>query len=248
MDDLPRSGTDALVLIGIADLDEMNPEECYAGWDVRLETDAGLNAVMDVFMFLEEDSELEVEEDPIDEWAAVSLSMDRPDIRQMELLEKVFKRNYGAQRAFHYPFLSINGSYGFVGREFEGLDDDGHDFWNASVTLTLPVFDGFLTKGRLRKVGASIQRTREEREELSRQARLEVLSLYGELEAARANLSAAELLSDGAEGAVRAFRGPDELDPGALRGADRHRGAKTGDGGVTHDAAAKDRRSLDAFD
>ncbi len=148
-------------------------------------------------------SEFEIEDDPIDEWGAVSYAMDRPDIRQLESLEKVFKRNYGAQKAMHYPFLSLNGSYGFVGRELKGLDDEGHDFWSAGVTLTVPVFDGFLTKGRLREAGATVLRTRQEREELSRQARLEVLSLHGELEAARENLNAAELNMTRAEDARR---------------------------------------------
>ncbi len=148
-------------------------------------------------------ADLSVEADVIDRDAAVALAVERPDIRQNVYLQKVFERNYGAQKAMHFPFLSLDGSYGFVGRELEGLDDDGHDFWRASITLSVPVFDGLLTKGNLREAGAMIERTRYEREELKRQARLEALSLHGDLEAARANLDAAELNMTRAEDAMR---------------------------------------------
>ena len=33
------------------------------------------------------------------------------------------------------PYLSVDGSYGYVGRKLEDLDDAGHDFWRATVAL-----------------------------------------------------------------------------------------------------------------
>jgi outer membrane protein len=82
---------------------------------------------------------------------------------------------------------------GFVGKDLGTLTEDGHDFWRATVTLSLPVFDGLLTQGRVREADAAIVRSRREAEEARRQARLEAQSLVGNLEAARDNLHAAQL-------------------------------------------------------
>jgi two-component system chemotaxis sensor kinase CheA len=45
----------------IPDLEELNPEECHTYWDVILTTREGINAVRDVFIFVEDDCELKVE-------------------------------------------------------------------------------------------------------------------------------------------------------------------------------------------
>lgn len=44
----------------IPKLDEINPELCYTYWDVVLTTNQGINAIKDVFVFIEDDSELNI--------------------------------------------------------------------------------------------------------------------------------------------------------------------------------------------
>ena len=46
---------------GFPALEEMDPEGCYVHWDVILTTDQGLNAIRDVFIFVEDDCELKIE-------------------------------------------------------------------------------------------------------------------------------------------------------------------------------------------
>ena len=46
----------------IPHLDEMNPELCYMYWDILLATDKGIDAINDVFIFLSDDSELQIKE------------------------------------------------------------------------------------------------------------------------------------------------------------------------------------------
>lgn len=46
----------------ITGLLDLNPEECHAAWDILLKTGAGLDAIKDVFMFVEEDSEISIEQ------------------------------------------------------------------------------------------------------------------------------------------------------------------------------------------
>lgn len=45
----------------VPDLESIDPEMCYASWEVVLHTDAGRNAVRDVFLFVEDKSELQIE-------------------------------------------------------------------------------------------------------------------------------------------------------------------------------------------
>jgi two-component system chemotaxis sensor kinase CheA len=48
-------------LDNIPSLEDMNPEECYVGWDIVLTTDRGINAIKDVFIFVEDDCRLTIE-------------------------------------------------------------------------------------------------------------------------------------------------------------------------------------------
>jgi two-component system, chemotaxis family, sensor kinase CheA len=45
----------------IPQLDEMNPEECFTCWDVILSSRCGLDAIKDVFIFVEDDCDLKIE-------------------------------------------------------------------------------------------------------------------------------------------------------------------------------------------
>jgi len=48
-------------IAGIPPLREMDPERCYAGWDMLLKTAAGREAIQDIFIFVEDDCELKIE-------------------------------------------------------------------------------------------------------------------------------------------------------------------------------------------
>ncbi|GAB4487898.1 MAG: hypothetical protein OHK006_17650 [Thermodesulfovibrionales bacterium] len=42
-------------------LEEIDPEKCYIAWDIVLTTDRGMNTVRDVFIFIEDDSDLRID-------------------------------------------------------------------------------------------------------------------------------------------------------------------------------------------
>lgn len=74
-------------------LDQLNPEDCHVHWDIILTTDQGLNAIKDVFIFVEDDIELRINviDDGLDADADTSylrigeILLDRGDISQEEL-------------------------------------------------------------------------------------------------------------------------------------------------------------------
>ena len=96
-----------------------------------------------------------------------------------------------------------NAAYGFVTRDLGELVDTGHNYWAAGLGLTIPIFDGFLTKGRVKESEAAIRRTQYEVSGLRRQAEQEARGAVGEVRIARENLEIALLNRDQAEKALR---------------------------------------------
>lgn len=45
----------------IPDLEDFNPEQCHTAWDIFLTTDLGINAIRDVFIFVEDECDLRIE-------------------------------------------------------------------------------------------------------------------------------------------------------------------------------------------
>jgi len=134
-----------------------------------------------------------VETDDVARGTALDLAARRPDVLQAEAMSDLLRQNRRAQKSEMRPYLSLLGSYGYVGRRLQDLDDTGHDFWSASVALNVPLFDGLLTRGLVQETEASLLRNESERAGLQRQASVEVLDLLDGRDAALANLRAAEL-------------------------------------------------------
>ncbi len=135
----------------------------------------------------------ELERARIDRDVALALALTRPEVGMSEMLTAMLRQNRKAQKADMRPYLSVDGSYGYVGREVRELDDTGHDFWSATVALNVPLFDGLLTKGLVKETEASIRRNEVELNGLKRNIRADVLELLDALATSRANLRAVEL-------------------------------------------------------
>jgi outer membrane protein len=148
-------------------------------------------------------SDFGIEREEIGAAAAATRAEERPDVRALELQERFLHKQRGVYKADLRPSLSFNGSYGYVARDFEDLTGRDYDFWNAGVTLVIPLFDGFYAKGRVKETNASLARTEEQLVESRRQARLEVATALEELEAAHENLDAAQLNMKAAEEAFK---------------------------------------------
>ncbi|KAF0095978.1 MAG: two-component system chemotaxis family sensor kinase CheA [Puniceicoccaceae bacterium 5H] len=63
LEDLRSLGTCEIVALTdrIPPLDALNPEHCYLGWDITLTTSHDRNAIQDVFIFVEDESEIAIE-------------------------------------------------------------------------------------------------------------------------------------------------------------------------------------------
>lgn len=152
---------------------------------------AGMGLPPDMPLSIRREQVLELE--ALDRDTALALALRRPDVGMADLLTAMLKQNRKAQQAEMRPYLSVDGSYGYVGRQLDELDDTGHDFWRATVALNVPLFDGLLTKGLVDQTEAQILRNDAETSGLKRTIRADVLELLDALDVSRANLRAAEL-------------------------------------------------------
>ncbi len=125
-------------------------------------------------------------------------------------------------QASYLPTLSANGAYSWAHGttqlgSFNGipLEGDVQDSWNAGVMLSMPLFEGGLTKGRVSEARANEHSLEAQRDTLRQTILLEVNQAYADLESGTAriavmesSLKSAQESLDLAEGRYRAGVGP----------------------------------------
>lgn len=134
-----------------------------------------------------------VELDPLVEAVALELAQNRPELAALSLSVDILGRTRQVQKADRLPYLNLSGSYGYVGKSVATVFDDGHDTWRATAGLTVPIFDGLLTKGLVDETAARIRRTEAELTGLRRNVQVEVLEILANLRLARDLLDAVQL-------------------------------------------------------
>jgi outer membrane protein TolC len=119
------------------------------------------------------------------------------DIRSAEARVKSEKSNY-------LPTLSANGAYNWVNGTTEmgvlpgtniPLRGDIGNSWSAGVTLTLPLYEGGLTKGRVSEARANQRVLEAQRDELKQSILFEVNQAYADLESASARIGVMDSFS-----------------------------------------------------
>lgn len=84
----------------IPPLDELDPESCYVYWDIVLTTDKGIDAVKDVFIFVEDDAEISIEpiEPPAPEERPGGKRLGEILVEKGDLLPEDLEKALGAQK------------------------------------------------------------------------------------------------------------------------------------------------------
>jgi HAE1 family hydrophobic/amphiphilic exporter-1 len=117
----------------------------------------------------------------------------RPEVKQVDLEEQIRGFAIGIAKADMRPSLDFNGVFGWSTRKTENFFE--HDFqrWNAAIVLTVPVFDGWRTAGKVAQAQADRNRVVQDRIALENQIRLEARDAVDRLTVAKKVLGAAEL-------------------------------------------------------
>ena len=79
---------------GIPSLEDIDPEQCYTRWDVVLTTDRGIDAVRDVFIFVEDVSDLRIDTLAEKDYKLGEILVERGDITNKDLQSVLEERKY----------------------------------------------------------------------------------------------------------------------------------------------------------
>ncbi len=86
----------------IPSLDDINPEHCYTSWNIILTTDQGIDAIKDIFIFVEDDSEINIDTidseyliDPDETYKKLGeILIERGDIQKKQLENVLQEKKY----------------------------------------------------------------------------------------------------------------------------------------------------------
>jgi HAE1 family hydrophobic/amphiphilic exporter-1 len=117
----------------------------------------------------------------------------RPEVKAAELTEKIYTELIGVARAESRPHLDFNGSYGYSVRQPGNFLEGDFARWSAGVTLTIPVFDGWRTAGKVAQARGQRNQATQDRLALENRVRLEVRQSVDRLATAERVLEASQL-------------------------------------------------------
>ncbi|MBK8726973.1 MAG: TolC family protein [Holophagaceae bacterium] len=140
---------------------------------------------------------------PADEGADGGL---RSELKQLDEQERVLRINDRILASDLRPRIDFNASYGYMAKRTDLLFQDPYDTWRVSLTLKVPIFDGFRTSGRRAQNRALLEQVRQTRIDLARQVQVDQQSAQRELEKSRALLDAATKAYDAGLEALRMSR------------------------------------------
>lgn len=130
----------------------------------------------------------------------------RSELKQLDEQERVLRINDRILASDLRPRIDFNASYGFMAKRTDLLFQDPYDTWRVSLTLKVPIFDGFRTSGRRAQNRALLEQVRQTRIDLARQVQVDQQSAQRELEKSRALLDAATKAYDAGLEALRMSR------------------------------------------
>jgi HAE1 family hydrophobic/amphiphilic exporter-1 len=126
----------------------------------------------------------------------------RPEIKAASWNERIYDEAIGIYQADSRPRLDLNGAYGYAVREPRNFLEPSYKKWSLSVTLKVPIFDGWRTAGKVAQARADRARVGQDRVALETQIDLEAKQAVDRLRVARSVLQSSELNVDQARRAL----------------------------------------------
>jgi HAE1 family hydrophobic/amphiphilic exporter-1 len=117
----------------------------------------------------------------------------RPEAKAVALERRINEELVGVAKGEGRPSLDFNGAYGWSVREPENFFEGNFAKWSANVMLTIPVFDGFRTAGKVAQAQAERDKVAQDALALENRIRLEARDAVDVLNVAKSVLGAAEL-------------------------------------------------------
>jgi outer membrane protein TolC len=134
--------------------------------------------------------------EPWEQWdleaVAQQAMRSRPELQRLRIAERSAEAQLELARAESKMRVDFNASYGIASRKPVHLFDAMYSRWSTSVSLRLPVFDGFRRDGMVYQAVANQRSTRLAREKMEQQIRLGLQQALDEIRAANETVAAAQ--------------------------------------------------------
>jgi HAE1 family hydrophobic/amphiphilic exporter-1 len=117
----------------------------------------------------------------------------RPEVKQVDLEERIREHVVGITKADMRPSLELNANFGWSARRTTNFFEGDFQRWGAGLTLTVPVFDGLRTAGKVAQAKAELNIVAQTRVALENQIRLEARDAVDRLNVAKKVLDTTEL-------------------------------------------------------
>jgi HAE1 family hydrophobic/amphiphilic exporter-1 len=117
----------------------------------------------------------------------------RPEIQAVSWSERIYEEAIGIYKADMQPRLDFNGAFGWSVRETPNFFEPNYKKWSLSVTLKVPVFDGWRTAGKVAQARAERARVGQDRVALETLIDLEAKQAVDRLRVAASVLHSTEL-------------------------------------------------------
>jgi outer membrane protein len=112
----------------------------------------------------------------------------RPDLQSLIFQRKAASQSIELAKKDYYPVLTGNAAYTRQGQDFPLQKG-----WNAGVSLTFPIFSGFLTKNQVAEQKSNLEVVRANEESLKQSILLDVQQGYLNLDQAAESITTADL-------------------------------------------------------
>ena len=121
----------------------------------------------------------------------------RPDLKSAIVKTQAAEVNISLQRTGNFPVLSANAGYNWAGIDVPPSQLGSG--WDVGVTLTVPLFSGFLVSHQVAEAKSNYYVLKANEESVRLQVLLDVRQAYLNLQAAEASISTAKLAADQAK-------------------------------------------------
>jgi TolC family type I secretion outer membrane protein len=118
----------------------------------------------------------------------------RPELLKLEADIEAARAKVKAEESDYFPSLSVNGAYNWARgtAEMGMFKGDIQNSWNAGIILTMPLFEGGVTKGRVGEARANLGALEAQRDTVKQSILIELHQAYADIESAAARIAVME--------------------------------------------------------
>ena len=132
---------------------------------------------------------------PLMEQALAESVRNRPEMLKAEADIQAAQARVKAEESNYLPTLSANGAYNWAhgASEMGVFKGDIRNSWNAAITLSMPLFEGGLTKGKVSEARANLRILEAQGQTFRQAVLIELNQAYADIESAPARIGVMEL-------------------------------------------------------